>query len=490
MPRDGAGEKPARWYNVQMRADSKLPGDAFHDECGVVGIHGNPEAGNLAYLGLYALQHRGQESAGIVSSDGKRLYHERGMGLVADIFSRERIARLRGTAAIGHTRYSTAGSSRLANAQPFKITCHRGEIAVAHNGNLVNARALRSDLERRGSIFVTSSDSEVIIHLVARSAARTVEGALVDALKQVEGAYSLVFLLKDRLVAVRDPHGFRPLSLGDLDGAPVVASETCAFDLIGARFVRDLEPGEFLIVDRAGVRSKRPFPTHPTRQCIFEHVYFSRPDSSVFGRSVNAVRRRMGATLAREQLVPADMVIPVPDSGLVAAQGYSEESGIQFEFGLVRNHYVGRTFIEPRQSIRHFGVKLKLNAVASLIRGKRVILVDDSIVRGTTSRKIVTMVRDAGATEVHVRISCPPTIASCYYGVDTPSPTELIAAQQSVKEIRRFIRADTLGYLSLEGLQAAVGEPDSFCVACYTSDYPVPVRQEAAAQANLFDVPR
>jgi amidophosphoribosyltransferase len=473
-----------------MRAGIKPPGDAFHDECGVVGIYGNPEAGNLAYLGLYALQHRGQESAGIVSTNGRRLYHERGMGLVADIFTRERIGRLKGTAAIGHTRYSTAGSSRLVNAQPFKITCHRGEIAVAHNGNLVNARALRAELERRGSIFVTSSDSEVIIHLVARSAARTVEGALVDALKQVEGAYSLVFLLKDRMVAVRDPHGFRPLSLGDLDGAPVVASETCAFDLIGARFVRDLEPGEFLVVDREGVRSEMPFPERPRRQCIFEHVYFSRPDSTVFNRSVNVIRRRMGATLAREKPVAADMVVPVPDSGLVAAQGYAEESRIPFEFGLVRNHYVGRTFIEPRQSIRHFGVKLKLNAVASLIRGQRVILVDDSIVRGTTSRKIVTMVRDAGAAEVHVRISCPPTIASCYYGVDTPSPSELIAARQSVDEICRFIRADTLGYLSLEGLQASVGEPDAFCVACYTADYPVPVKKETAAQANLFDVPR
>jgi amidophosphoribosyltransferase len=466
----------------------KHPGDAFHEECGVVGIFGHPEAGNLVYLGLYALQHRGQESAGIVSSDGKSLHQERGMGLVADIFSRERIRRLRGTAAIGHTRYSTTGTSRLVNAQPFKVTCHRGEMAVSHNGNLANARALRSGLERKGSIFMTSSDSEVIVHLVARSAARTVEGALVDALSRVEGAYSLLFLMKDRLVAARDPHGFRPLSLGELDGATVVASETCAFDLIGARFVRDLEPGEYLVVDESGVRAEQPFPPRPTRQCIFEHVYFSRPDSFVFGRSVNEVRKAMGATLAREQPVPADIVVPVPDSGLVAAQGFADESGIPFEFGLVRNHYVGRTFIEPRQSIRHFGVKLKLNAVEPLIRGKRVVLVDDSIVRGTTSRKIVTMVRDAGAKEVHMRISCPPTIGPCYYGVDTPSRSELIAANQSVEEICRFIRADTLGYLSLEGLQAAVGQPDSFCVACYTTDYPVPIKQKTGAQANLFDV--
>ncbi len=473
-----------------MSRGVKQPGDAFHEECGVFGIFGHSEAANLAYLGLYALQHRGQESAGIVSTDGATLYQERGMGLVADIFTRERIRRLRGNTAIGHTRYSTAGTSRLVNAQPFRIDCHRGEIAISHNGNLVNAAALRFELERKGSIFMTSSDSEVLLHLVARSGARTVEGALVEALGQVEGAYSLVFLLRDRLVAVRDPHGFRPLSLGDLDGSPVVASETCAFDLIGARFVRDLEPGEFLVMDATGLRSEHPFPSRPRRQCIFEHVYFSRPDSSVFGRSVNLTRKRMGAVLAREKPVEADLVVPVPDSGLVAALGYSEESGIPFEFGLVRNHYVGRTFIEPRQSIRHFGVKLKLNAVEPLLRGKRVVLVDDSIVRGTTSRKIVTMVRDAGAVQVHVRISCPPTVGPCYYGVDTPTRDELIAARHSVEEIRRYIQADTLGYLSLEGLRDAMGEPDTFCVACYTNDYPVAIPKEAPAQASLFDVPR
>ncbi|MFQ5669541.1 MAG: amidophosphoribosyltransferase [Acidobacteriota bacterium] len=473
-----------------MNSPVAHPGKGFHEECGVFAICGHGEAANMTYLGLHALQHRGQESAGIVSSDGRRLHQERGMGLVADVFTRERLARLLGSLAIGHTRYSTAGSSRLVNAQPFRITCHRGEIAVSHNGNLINAGQIRADLERAGSIFMTSSDSEVLLHLVARSSARTVEGALVDALIQVEGAYSLVFLLKDRLVAARDPHGFRPLSLGQLDGAHVLASETCAFDLIDAQAVRDVQPGEVLIIDSSGVRSEFPFKSSPTRQCIFEHVYFSRPDSIVFGCSVSQIRKRMGAALAREQPVPADIVVPVPDSGVVAAQGFAGESNLPFEFGLVRNHYVGRTFIEPQQAIRHFGVKLKLNAVQTLLKGKKVVLVDDSIVRGTTSRKIVSMVRDAGAMEVHVRISCPPTVGPCHYGVDTPTRSELIAANQSVEEICRFIRADSLGYLSLEGLRRAVGDPEAFCVACYTNEYPVPVPRERPAQANLFDVPR
>lgn len=444
----------------------------------------------MAYLGLHALQHRGQESAGIVAANTRSMTQERDMGLVADIFTEDRLARLKGRHAIGHTRYSTAGSSQLINAQPFLIDCHRGKMAVAHNGNLLNAAALRLELERQGSIFSTSSDSEVILHLVARSSARTLEGALVDALSRVEGAYSLVFLMRDRLIAVRDPHGFRPLSLGKLDGAMVVASETCAFDLIGARFVRDVAPGEFLIIDSSGLRSEQPFPPQPTRQCIFEHVYFSRPDSMVFGRSVNQVRRKMGVALAREHPVPADIVVPVPDSGLVAALGFAGESGIPFEFGLVRNHYVGRTFIEPKQEIRHFGVKLKLNAVAALIKGKRVILVDDSIVRGTTSRKIVTMVRDLGAREVHMRISSPPTTGPCYYGVDTPRRDDLIASAHSVEEIRAFIRADSLGYLSLEGLRQAVDDGDTFCAACFDDNYPIAVNQRAGTQANLFDIPR
>jgi len=473
-----------------MTRPAKSPGDGFHDECGVFGIFDHGEAANMAYLGLHALQHRGQESAGIVAANTRGMTQERDMGLVADIFTEDRLARLKGRHAIGHTRYSTAGSSQLINAQPFLIDCHRGKMAVAHNGNLLNAAALRLELERQGSIFSTSSDSEVILHLVARSSARTLEGALVDALSRVEGAYSLVFLMRDRLIAVRDPHGFRPLSLGKLDGAMVVASETCAFDLIGAGFVRDVAPGEFLIIDSSGLRSEQPFPPQPTRQCIFEHVYFSRPDSMVFGRSVNQVRRKMGVALAREHPVPADIVVPVPDSGLVAALGFAGESGIPFEFGLVRNHYVGRTFIEPKQEIRHFGVKLKLNAVAALIKGKRVILVDDSIVRGTTSRKIVTMVRDLGAREVHMRISSPPTTGPCYYGVDTPRRDDLIASAHSVEEIRAFIRADSLGYLSLEGLRKAVDDGDTFCAACFDDNYPIAVNQRAGTQANLFDIPR
>jgi amidophosphoribosyltransferase len=473
-----------------MIRPAKSSGDAFHDECGVFGIFGHGEAANMAYLGLHALQHRGQESAGIVAANTRGMAQERGMGLVADIFTKDRIAQLKGRHAIGHTRYSTSGTSQLINAQPFLIDCHRGKMAVAHNGNLLNAGALRLELERAGSIFSTSSDSEVILHLVARSAARTLEGALVDALSRVEGAYSLVFLMQDRLIAVRDPHGFRPLSLGTMDGAMVVASETCAFDLMGARFVRDVAAGEFLIIDSTGLRSERPFPPQPTRQCIFEHVYFSRPDSMVFGRSVNQVRRAMGAALAREHPVPADIVVPVPDSGLVAALGFAGESGIPFEFGLVRNHYVGRTFIEPKQEIRHFGVKLKLNAVAALMEGKRVILVDDSIVRGTTSRKIVTMVRDFGAREVHMRISSPPTTGPCYYGVDTPKREDLIASAHSVEEIRKFIRADSLGYLSLEGLRKAVSHGDAFCSACFDDNYPIAVNQRAGSQANLFDIPR
>jgi len=456
----------------------------------VFGIFGHPEAANMAYLGLHALQHRGQESAGIVSTDGQTMFQERGMGLVADIFSRERIKRLRGSAAIGHTRYSTTGTSRLVNAQPFRIACHRGEIAVAHNGNLVNAASLRSGLERDGSIFMTSSDTEVILHLVARSQARTLEGALVDALTRVEGAWSLAFLFHDRLIVGRDPWGFRPLSLGRLGEATVVASESCAFDLIGARFERDVRPGELIIVDATGVRSEMPFRPRPTKQCIFEQVYFSRPDSTVFGHSVNQARRQMGAALAREHPAVADVVVPVPDSGLCAALGYSEVSGVPFDFGLVRNHYVGRTFIEPRQAIRHFGVKLKLNPVPGVIRDRRVVLVDDSIVRGTTSRKIVSMVRESGAREVHVRISCPPTVGPCHYGVDTPTRAELIASTQSVEEIRRYLQADSLGYLSIEGLREAVGGGAPFCDACYTNDYPVPIPKEKPAQTGLFEVRR
>src|SRR3982075_3266166 len=392
--------------------------DHFHDECGVFGVFGHPEAANLVYLGLYALQHRGQESAGIVSSDGKELYVHRAMGEVEEIFQPSVLAKLPGDLAIGRTRYSTAGDKALLNAQPIMIDCNKGKVALGHNGNLTNAAEWRRTLEHRGSIFQTTSDTEVIVHLVARSPARNLSGALADALNQVEGAYSLLMMTRDEMHAARDPRGFRPLALGKLDGAWIVASETCAFDLLGATYLRDVEPGEMVRITKKGIESLRFAAEKPLQHCIFEHVYFARPDSLVFGRVVEQSREMLGRLLAREHPVPADVVVPVPDSGVPAALGYAHESGVPFRMGLIRNHYVGRTFIEPQQAIRDFGVKLKLNPVRGLLAGKRVVLVDDSIVRGTTSRKIVHLVREAGATEVHMRISCPPTISPCYYGVD------------------------------------------------------------------------
>jgi amidophosphoribosyltransferase len=460
--------------------------DSFKDECGVFGIFGHPEAANLTYLGLYALQHRGQESAGIAASDGEQVRISRAMGYVAEIFDSEALSHLRGPLAIGHVRYSTAGESQLSNAQPILIDCAHGQIAICHNGNLVNARELRDELVRQGSIFQSSSDTEVILHLYARSRARQIEDAIVESVAQVQGAFSLVMLTRDRLVAVRDPHGFRPLALGRLGDAYVVCSETCAMDLIGASYVRDVEPGEVLVVSADGVRSIKPFPPAPLAHCIFEHVYFARPDSYVFGKSVNEVRTELGRILAREQPGRADVVVPVPDSGVCAAMGFAEESGIPLRMGLIRNHYVGRTFIQPQQSIRHFGVKVKLNPVRSILDGKRVILVDDSIVRGTTSRKIVRMVRAAGAREVHVRISCPPTISPCFYGVDTPSKGELIAATHTIDEIRAFLEADSVGYLSLEGLMTAVGSArGSYCSSCYTGVYPVEIPRDEATYLQL-----
>ena len=462
--------------------------DRFHDECGVFGVFNHPEAAHLTYLGLHGLQHRGQESAGIVSSTGDHLYEEKGMGQVARIFNKRMLRRLKGDLAIGHVRYSTAGNSSLVNAQPFLIDSFKGEIGVAHNGNLVNAVALREALEKEGSIFRTSSDTEVILHLIARSKMSNLEAAIVDALKQVEGAYSLIFIARDRIIGVRDPRGFRPLSLGRLGESIILSSESCAFDLIDATFERDIEPGEMVVIDRAGVKSYRPFPAQPVSQCIFEYVYFSRPDSLVFGRSVHEVRKRLGRMLAREQPVDADVVVPIPDSGVYAALGFSEQSRIPLEFGLVRNHYVGRTFIEPRQSIRHFGVKLKLNPVRALLKDKRVVLIDDSIVRGTTSRKIVSMVRSAGAREVHMRISSPPIQWPCYYGIDTPTRKELIGASHDVDEITRYLSADSLGYLSLEGMLKATGnDPNHFCHACFTGQYKVGFEQEDASQLKLFD---
>jgi amidophosphoribosyltransferase len=452
--------------------------DGFREECGVFAIYGHPEAANLAYLGLYALQHRGQESAGIASSDGRDIYCHKSMGHVAEIFTPEVLGGLPGEMAIGHTRYSTAGDTVLLNAQPFSVACNKGHIAVAHNGNITNAGELRRQLEREGSIFQASSDTEVILHLVARSREKTLAGALREALLELEGAFSLVFLAKDRILVARDPHGFRPLAFGrmELSGGRtcyVFASETCAFDLINAVYLGDVEPGEMVIVGPEGLTRERFAPVRAHSQCVFEHVYFSRPDSVVFGRPVQQSREMLGRLLAREAPVDADVVVPVPDSGTAAAIGYATEAGIPFRLGLIRNHYVGRTFIEPSQAIRDFGVKLKLNPVRSLLEGKRVILVDDSIVRGTTSRKIVRMVRGAGAREVHLRVAGPPTVSPCFYGVDTPSLAELIAANNTVEEIRRFVEADSLAYLSLAGLRDAVGdEGHDYCYACYTGNYP------------------
>jgi len=459
--------------------------------CGVVGIFGHPEAANLAYLGLYALQHRGQESAGIVSTDGDRLFSVREMGHVNDIFTAECLARLPGRAAIGHVRYSTTGGSAKKNAQPFAVDYAGGSVALGHNGNLVNADLLRERLEGQGAIFTSTSDTEVIVHLIAHSRERTLPDRAADALRQVRGAYSLVFLSEEMLIAVRDPMGFRPLVLGRLGKQQnnqeswVVSSESCAFELIGAEFVRDVEPGEMVIIDKNGLRSVRPLMPAAPRRCLFEWVYFARPDSNLDGRSVYRARERMGRRLAAEHPVDADVVIPVPDSGMAAAIGYARESGIPYDQGLMRSHYMGRTFIEPSQQIRHFGVKLKLSPVREVLAGNRVVVVDDSIVRGTTSRKIVGMIRSAGAREVHMRISSPPTVGPCRYGIDTPTREELIASHKSVEEIRDFVGADSLGYLSLEGLYASVevsngngarlGAPGAhgFCDACFSNRYPI-----------------
>jgi len=462
--------------------------DRFKDACGVFGILGSAEAPNLTYLGLYALQHRGQESAGIVASDGETLHPEKAMGLVADVFTEARLKRLKGSLAIGHVRYSTTGSSQLKNAQPIVATCRHGTVALAHNGNLVNAQVVRAELEAHGSIFSSSTDSEVIVHLVARSKSDDLVEATAEALSRLSGAYSLVLMNQRELLGIRDPHGFRPLSLGRLGDAWVLASESCAFDLIEAKFVRDLEPGEFLHITPNGMKSYYPLPSALPAQCIFEHIYFARPDSILFGQSVASVRKALGRQLAKEAPAEADLVIPVPDSGVPAALGFAEQSRLPFDHGLIRNHYVGRTFIEPKQNIRHFGVKIKLNPVREILEGKRVVVVDDSIVRGTTSRKIVSMVRSAGAREVHMRISAPPTVSPCYYGIDTPTRKELIASSHSVDEICTYIRADSLGYLSMDGLLKAAGKNTGFCHACFTMQYPVPFPMQDAAQLPLLGV--
>jgi amidophosphoribosyltransferase len=458
-----------------------FPDDKLKEECGVFAIYGHPEAANLAYLGLHALQHRGQESAGIATSDGRAFHAHKAMGHVADIFQPSVLGTLHGHMAIGHTRYSTSGDSGLLNAQPFSVQCNKGHVSVAHNGNITNAAELREELEAEGAIFQASSDTEVVLHLVAHSRERTLSGALREALLQIEGAFSLVFLANDRLIVARDPHGFRPLAMGQMEMPGgrmcyVFASETCAFDLINAVYLNDVEPGEMVIIGPEGMTRERYAPAQDRAQCVFEHVYFSRPDSIVFGRPVQQSREALGRLLAREHPVDADVVVPVPDSGVAAAQGYASESGIMFRQALIRNHYVGRTFIEPSQAIRDFGVKLKLNPIRHLLEGKRVILVDDSLVRGTTSRKLVRMVRNAGAREVHLRISCPPTVSPCFYGVDTPTKGELIAANNTVNEIKKFVEADSLGYLSLGGLREAVADDRAeYCYACYTGNYPTDI---------------
>jgi len=463
-------------------------GDKFHDECGVFGVYGHPEAANLTYLGLHALQHRGQEGAGICSSNRKNLYIEKSMGLVADIFNEKRLRRLPGDIAIGHNRYSTAGSSVLKNVQPIVVNFSLGSLAIAHNGNLVNASELRRELENNGAIFQSSSDSEVIVHLIATSRQKGLEERIIDSLGRLYGAFSLLIMSEDTLIAVRDSYGFRPLSIGRFDGAYVISSETCAFDLIGAVYIRDVEPGEMVVINDRGIESIRALPSIKRAFCIFEFIYFSRPDSCIFGyKNVNAVRKALGQRLAREMPVEADLVIPVPDSGVPSALGYAEEVGIPFDFGLIRNHYVGRTFIEPQHSIRHFGVKLKLNPVRGLLEGKRVVVVDDSIVRGTTSKKIVKMLKEGGgAKEVHMRISSPPTIGPCFYGIDTPSRKELIASTHSIEEIRKYITSDSLGYLSLEGLLSAVPDSTHYCTACFDNNYPVFSPEDVAEQIELF----
>ncbi|MCO4774109.1 MAG: amidophosphoribosyltransferase [Deltaproteobacteria bacterium] len=464
-------------------------GDHFRDECGVVGVWGHREASTLCHLGLHALQHRGQEGAGIVSWDGEGMRSHRGRGLVADVFGRRsRMAELQGERAIGHVRYSTAGTSSLANVQPLQVTAAGTEIGIAHNGNLVNAPALREELSELGAIFQTTSDTELIVHLMARSRQKAFTNKLVEALGRIVGAWSLLLLTPDRLVAARDPMGFRPLVLGrTADGAWVVASETCALDLVEAAYVRDVEPGEIVIIDSLGLTAFHPFPAQPQKQCVFEHLYFARPDTQLWGQDVYSTRVRLGERLAQEQPAEADVVVPVPDSGVTSAIGYAAALNIPFSLGLIRNHYVGRSFIEPTQRIRDFGVKLKLNPVPGLLVGKRVVVVDDSIVRGTTCRKIVRMLRRAGAAEVHLRIAAPPTTGPCFYGIDTPNRDELIASSNSVGEIGHFVGADSIGYLSIAGMHEAVADDHGYCDACFSGRYPIEVEHGGRPQLALFD---
>jgi len=467
--------------------------DKLHEACGIVGVYGNPDAANLVYLGLYALQHRGQEASGIVTHDGNLFYQEKGLGLVADVFNAKKLSALKGSSSVGHNRYSTAGSRSLANVQPLMGNYAHETIAMVHNGNLVNAASLREDMAAKGAVFQSTVDSEVILHLLARAGDDTLVARIISGLSSgVRGAYSLIFLSKEGLIGVRDPHGVRPLLLGKLKEGYVLASESCVFDLIDAELVRDLEPGEVVKIDQSGVTSYKPFAPTPAAQCVFEFVYFARPDSVIFSQSVCDIRKRLGWELAKEAPVEADIVIAVPDSGVLAALGFAEEAMIPYNVGIIRNHYVGRTFIEPKEAIRHFGVKVKLNAIRSVLKGKRVVVVDDSLVRGTTSQKIVKMLRAAGAKEVHLRISSPPILSPCFYGIDTPTREELIAASHSVEEIRVLLNADSLQYLSVSGMfravyQNAEGDNKDFCTACFTEQYPIALEKKRSRQLGLFD---
>jgi amidophosphoribosyltransferase len=459
------------------------------EECGIFGVYGREDASNLAYLGLYTLQHRGQESAGIASSDGERIYRYAGMGEVTDVFEKEEdIVNLRGYMAIGHNRYSTTGSSFLRNAQPLRADSILGPMVLSHNGNLVNTATLRSGLEKEGSIFQTSIDSEIVVHLMARSGVGDFLEALIIALKQIKGAYSLLVMNKDTIYAVRDPNGFRPLVLGRLGDAYVLASETCAFDIISAEYIREIEPGELVEISKYGIKSYYPFNKEKHSLCIFEYIYFSRPDSIIFNNSVYDMRIALGRMLYRQAPVDADIVIPIPDSSTVAALGYAKESGIPFEAGMIRSHYIGRTFIEPSQRIRDFGAKIKFNVIKAAVKGKRLVVVDDSIMRGTTMRKIITMLRNGGAKEIHIRISAPPTKYPCFYGIDIPTRSELIAATHTVEEIRKYLRVDSIKYLTTETMLEAVNKPEMhFCMACFNGDYPVKFEETTDNQKYLFE---
>lgn len=452
--------------------------ESLHEECGLFGIHNRQEAAHSAFLGLHALQHRGQESAGIISTNGERMFEHKGMGLVAQVFDEESLRKLQGTTAIGHNRYSTTGQPRVANVQPLLVDCRIGKLALAHNGNLTNARELRRGMEAEGSIFNTTMDSEVILHLIARSRAKTLEDMIVDAVRQLQGAFSLLLMTPEKIIGIRDPQSLRPLCLGRLDDSVIMTSESCALDIIGAEYVRDVKPGELVVADDRGVHSEQAFDAIDQAKCIFEFIYFSRPDSVVFGENVDKIRRKLGVVLARNHPADADIVISVPDSSNTSSLGFAQESGIRFELGLIRNHYVGRTFIQPSPTLRDGTVRLKFNTVDGVLNGKRVVVVDDSIVRGSTMRKLVVMLKKAGAEEVHLRIASPPIKFPCFYGIDMPSRGELIASSTSVEDIQEYLQVDSLEYLTMEDLRSVVDDPENFCYACFSGEYPVPLPDE------------